>query len=229
MPLSAQQIIAYALQIAKAPGFTQQAGDFLNAHLRTLALDYDFDINRATTQIQISSGYAGTPIWYPLPSNYLRAREVFYNISGTVYYLNQIPLEEFDMLFTGQGVANFPEQFATNISQTPAVMAFYPPSSISTAVTVRFYSLPADILNPQISSVVPWFPDQRYLISALAADIMQLTDDTRFESQLNAADEMLRRYQRMDNDDEGYAKTVSLDRRRFRSTVNLKPTKTTGF
>lgn len=229
MPLSAQQIIAYALQIAKAPGFTQQAGDFLNAHLRSLALDYDFDINRATTIISISSGYAGTPVWYPLPASYLRAREVFYNVSGTVYTLNQIPLEEFDMLFTGQGVSNFPAQFATDISQTPAVMAFYPPSSISTDVTVRHYSLPTDITNPSASTVVPWFPDQRYLITALAADIMQLTDDDRYDKTLNSADEMLRRYQRMDNDDEGYAKTVSLDRRRFRSTANLKPTKTTGF
>ena len=42
--LTAQQLVTYALQIAKAPGYTTQAGDLLNGRLASLARRFDFDV-----------------------------------------------------------------------------------------------------------------------------------------------------------------------------------------
>jgi hypothetical protein len=226
MALQAQQIVSLALSAGRGTtGYTTQAGQFLNLILQYLYQTYDFDECRKTTVLNISAASAS----YSLPADYLRAREVFYYVSGTPFYLNQIPLEEYDQLFNGPGINNYPEQFATQIETSPPTIYFWPPPNLSLAVNIRYQSIMPDILTPETSSTIPWFPNQQYLIKRLTGDIAMLTDDTRHQALLAEAAMILDKFLMIDDDKSGYAQQVQLDRRRFRNISNLKPTKVTGF
>ena len=227
MALQAQQIVALALSAGRGTsGYTAQAGQFLNLILSYLAQTYDFDECRKLATLTLSGSSAS----YSLPADYLRAREVFYYVGGTPFYLNQIPLEEYDQLFNGAGINNYPEQYATQIEASPTpLIYFWPPPNLSLSVSVRYQAQPSDILTPESSSTIPWFPNQQYLVKRLTADIAMLTDDTRHQTLLSEAAAILDRFLMIDDDKSNYSQQVQLDRRRFRNINNLKPTKVTGF
>jgi hypothetical protein len=227
MALQAQQIVALALSAGRGTsGYTAQAGQFLNLILSYLAQTYDFDECRKLATLTLSGSSAS----YSLPADYLRAREVFYYVGGTPFYLNQIPLEEYDQLFNGAGINNYPEQYATQIEASPTpLIYFWPPPNLSLSVSVRYQAQPPDILTPESSSTIPWFPNQQYLVKRLTADIAMLTDDTRHQTLLSEAAAILDRFLMIDDDKSNYSQQVQLDRRRFRNISNLKPTKVTGF
>jgi hypothetical protein len=84
-----------------------------------------------------------------------------------------------------------------------------------------------DIVAPENSAVIPWFPDQDYLIKATAVRLMDITDDTRRESFLQQIQNMLRVHLIMEGDEQQVVKSVRLDPRRFHSNRSLKPTKIT--
>lgn len=218
-------LIARACAIAKAPGFTSQAGQYLNMILSDLCDIYDFDFIRVTTTINLLPGILS----YPLPADHLRTREVFYNISGAPFYLDQIPIEDYDQLFSGAGISNYPEKYMVKVEDAPNSMYFWPPSSISTPVTVRYQPLMADIVNPESSNEIPWFINQRYLLTKLAADLMSETDDERQNNFEARAEKMLTLFLQMKDDSEGYAKQIKLDGRTFRNRSGLKGTKQTGI
>ena len=122
-----------------------------------------------------------------LPSNvgYLRTKEVFYNVSGTIFYLDQIALADYDKLFQGTGISNYPYWYTVNtepglVGGSPQ-MAFYPPPNLALQPTIRSQFVPNDIVTPETSASVPWFPDQRFLKTRLCADLMMLTGDQRRE------------------------------------------------
>lgn len=217
--LTAQQIVTQACQIAKCPLFTSQAGNALNYILAELATNHDFWIIRKTTTINIT----GASPSYTLPADYFRAKEVFYTSNGVPFYLNQIPLEEYDALTQNTGGASFPYSYATDPNSS--LIYFYPNPVISVAVTLRYQSLPADITTPQSSSAIPWFPYSRYLVHAVATELMKITDDTRYPKFVKDGDDMLLAYKKMDNDDQNYATQVKLDRRYFKPASSARPTK----
>ena len=226
--LTSAQIINQVCQIAKSPGFTSQAGQLLNTLLSDLAQNHDFDILRKATTINVD----GTAAAYALPGDYLRQREVFYTIDGEPFYLNQIPQEDYDQLYQGPGVANYPQSFATNLGNVPPgqpgyapIIQFWPPPAMPIAMTLRYQSQPADITTPETSSSVPWFPNQRYLVKQLAADLMMFTDDLRLEAFGRDATAILRDYLTMDDDKEGYVRQVKLDARFFRGSGGSRATK----
>lgn len=228
MPLNCAQLVLYACQIAKCPGFTSQAGDLLQMNLDQLARAHDWDILKKVETLAVNaSGTNLTP--YAVAADYLRTKEVFYTVDGVVFYLQQLPLEQFDQLFQGTGVSNYPQNFAIDIGTTPANMYFYPPPAFALSVTHRYYHLPAAVPNIASSSTVPWFPETRYLLSALAADLMMLTDDERRPQFLAEAEALLDKYIPLSDDDEGFARQVTLDGRRFNMGSNgVAPTKQTG-
>jgi hypothetical protein len=232
---SSAQLVTDACQICKCPQFSAQAGRYLNTLLGDLAACYDFPSARQTNVLNIGpnagTGYNVSFYQLNLPNGvtYLRTKEVFYNVSGTIFYLNQIPLSDYDKLFQGTGISNYPYWFTVNTEFSPPQMAFYPPPNLTLAVTIRTQFQPNDITTPETSASVPWFPDQRYLKTQLCADLMQLTGDQRKGKFDGDAMAMLTAYTKMVDDKEGYAMQVQLDRRMFRSTSDLKPTKTTGF
>lgn len=222
---TAAQIVARACSICKVPGFTAQAGQYLNMILADLCQTYDFDFIRETTMLQLLGGVKS----YALPEDHLRTREVFYNVNGTIFYLNQIPMDSYDQLFIGPGVDNYPEQFAVQMETDPNTMYFWPPPEIPLSVTVRYQGQQADIDTPETSSTIPWFPNQRYLITKLSSDLMTETDDDRAMVYDKKAEGILRQFLEMKDDKENYAQQVRLDGRLFRNSGGLKPTKQTSI
>jgi hypothetical protein len=95
-----------------------------------------------------------------------------------------------------------------------------------------------DIVTPQSSNVIPWFPNQSYLIRRLSGELMKYNDDERISEYLGDDDErtpqgagvMLRKYLQMKDDKGDRVQQVTLDRRRFGTSFDrLKNTKTIGW
>ena len=228
MPYTAQQLVTRACYIAKAPGFVTQAGEFLNMILADLCQTYDFDFIRGLQTLSISplaNLSSGLPQGYAMNADHLRTREVFYYVGGQPFYLAQMPIERFDQLFNGPGVSNYPENYSIRTETSPYTMYFYEPPQIPLTVFIRYQPQMPDISSPETSATIPWFPNQRYLLKKLAADLMSETDDVRQEKYDMQAENMLSKFLQMKDDKENYAQTIKLDPLRFGSRSSLKPTK----
>ncbi len=222
--LTASQIIQLAVQIAKVPGMTTQAGQFLNARLLQLALSTDMDIIRRTTTVNIITGQAA----YPLPVNYLRMKEAFYNINGSVFWLIQLSLKSYDQLNTNPGLTDYPYYYSTDISTTPPTLLIYPPPSLAFSLTIRYMDNLVEIDDPVNSQVIPWFQDQSLLIDMVAENLMHIADDTRVGQMSQMNDDKFRRWIQMSNDRENRATVVEKDEKTFRSIRRVRPTKLQG-
>lgn len=232
--LQAQQIVSLACTIAKCPGYTSQGGQFLNMTLEDLWLHRDLKINRKTEQIAVQANNFGP---FVLPQNYQRTYDLFFQQNNLPYFLNPISTEEYDQEFKDPSIANYPYEFMTilydevqALAQVPpsaGQLFIYPQSSGAISLTHRYMVKQPDIAQPETSAVIPWFPDQDYLITATAARLMQITDDTRRDKFLADMDKMLRIHLIMEGDEQQVVKSVRLDPRRFHTNRTLKPTKIT--
>jgi len=258
MPGFASDIVTQACQIAKCPAFITQAQFQLNRVLETLAQDYDFPSAAYTfTNFPISAnGGNGTgtstslPInWYTLAlpasadpilngAKYLRTKEVFYGVNGAIFYLNQVPTEDYDKWFQGSGITNYPYSYVVDTTGSPVnnppQMSFYPPPAQPLTLTIRNQYQPNDIATANFSSTVPWFPNQQLLVRMLALMMMDYTGDQRAARMRqdiygNGGGDPgdLSRYLKMVGDKENYAMTVKLDARRFYNPNRLPATKQT--
>lgn len=234
MPLTCAQIVTNACAIAKCPGMTVQAGQFLNAVLQGLAEQYDFDIQKVGTfTVTTGTGVPAPQGPYPLPANYLRAcpQEVNFLINGEPFILTQFDMAKFRAQFTGPGITSYPSFFATDFSTVQSlgypVAYLWPPVSGAYVITWPYFAAHAEIATPETSTTVPWFPYSAYLYTAVAAELMKITDDERYVQYYQASEAMLRKYLEMKDDRLGYAQTVRLDPNNFRSTLNTAPTKQT--
>ena len=231
--LQSQQIVTLACQIAKCPGFAQIGGQFLNMTLEDLWLHRDLKINRVTESITVQANNFGP---FTLPLNYLRTYDLFFEQNNLPYFLNPISTEEYDQEFKDPSIANYPYEFmtilvdeTTALSQNSAGTLFiYPQSSGQIVLTHRYMVKQPDIVAPENSAVIPWFPDQDYLITATASRLMQITDDTRRDKFIEDSLRMLRIHLISgDGDEQQVVKSVRLDPRRFHTNRTLKPTKIT--
>jgi hypothetical protein len=228
MAYTAQQLVNLVCQICKAPGMTQQCGQFLNMVLEDLWMHQDLQMNRVTTTINVPGGQNNFGP-YTLPLNYARVFDLFYNVSGQPEFLFDAGLKNFDSeyLFAGQG--GYPYEYATDLSPTATqgapLLYIYPGSATPIALTLRYMVAQPDITGPESSGVTPWFPDQSYLIKATAAKMMDISDDERQPQFAKQADEMLKRHLIMDGDEQTVVKTVTLDPRRFRVRSQVRRTK----
>ena len=225
MAYTSAQLVTLAGQICDVPGRTTQIGQLLNIILQDYAQTMDLDIIFKTTTINFLPSISS----YTLPSDYLRYKELFYSVNGTIFYMNQIPLEEYDQQFQGSGINNFPQSFATDMSQSPPLLLPWPPPDTVQAATLRYRPQRADISIPESSTDIPWFPNQRVLLKDLCAETMQLSDDARKAGFDADVEKRMRKYLVMDDDKEGFAQQVKLDRRTFRPRANLPPDKIYGF
>lgn len=257
MPQTAAEIVTLACQIAKCPGFVTQGQQLLNRFLETLAQDYDcpsaaYTFYNFTIGVNAGTG-PGQPTgsWYllELPSSatpvlsgakWLRTHSVFYNVSGTIFYLVQIPLSDYDALFQGQGISNYPYWYSVDTTGAPVLatsqMAFYPPPQQQLQVTIRNQYQPNDIAADAFGTTTPWFPQQDILIDGTAMGLMRITGDKRYQEYYNRLfggmgdPGSISRYLKMMDDKENFARRVQLDRRFFKGAgFNLPPTKFTGF
>ncbi|MBY4771765.1 hypothetical protein [Burkholderia ambifaria] len=230
--LQAQQIVARACAVAKCPGFIQQGGIYLNMVLEDLWLHRDLKINRVTEFITVQANNYGP---FVLPLNYLRPYDLFFQQNNLPYFLNPISTEQWDQEFKDPSIANYPYEFMTILydettaqaNQSAGQLFIYPQSSGQITLTHRYMVKQPDITTPETSMVIPWFPDQQYLIKATAVELMGETDDTRQEVWRAQCEAMLRTHLIMEGDEQQVVKSVRLDPRRFHSNRTLKPTKIT--
>jgi hypothetical protein len=221
-----------------------QAGQTLNVVLNELCRTYDLIDARTTFTFNFSTGPAGTNSGtgpYLLPANYLRNQQgkTFYIFNGQPYFMTRVEQWEYDALIQQPGFSDFPRDFYVDMAQAPPQMFVWPPPSIVVPAYVHYFQLMADIPSPETSQVVPWFNFQSYLITRVAGEMMQIADDDRAAAFLTGDEKLnpqgagviLRRYLMMQDDPEGRAKTVSLDRRRFgnQSWQQLPNTKSIGW
>ena len=235
MALTAAQIVTIACQVAKCPNFVSQAGQMLNAILSDLAQTYDFEATRGTFNFTFNLALGSGPI--PLPSDYLRSEpgDVFYTQDGVKYVMINIDLAEFDAMIQQAGLQDYPNYFATDLSQTPPVMYVWQPPSIAFPVTIRYKRQMPDITTPETSTTVPWFPNTTYLYTRLAGELCKITDDERWKDLLGdgqqGAEGIIRKFLILEGDRLARAKSVKLDRRRFGANKwnNLPTSKLTGY
>jgi hypothetical protein len=232
--LTAQQIVALVCQICNCPGRTVAAGQFLNLILADYAQTLDLDSIRLDSTLSIGP-QATTPYFYSLPTNYLRMYDIYYNVLGTVFVPKQFELSELDAEYTASGIDNYPVRYATDMSKAPPngtapLIAFYPPPAVPITVQFRYRPTSLDIVTPESSSTVPYFPDQLVLIKELCIQVGDVAGgDDRSARWQAEVDKRMRKYLTMDDDKEGYSQTVQLDSRFFRRNVNLPPSKILGF
>lgn len=241
MALTAAQIVTLACQEAKCPGFTSQAGQFLNSTLQDLCQNYDLDAALGSNPFSFNSGTGSGSGPYTLPADYLRTQvkdgkdEIFYTIQGVPYPLIQVTKAEYDWMVQTPGFMSYPYNYATDLSQTPAQLFVWPPASGSYVVTHRYYKLMPDITTPESSSTVPWFNNTLILTRFVAGKLMGLTGDSRQSEYLSGesplgAMKLLNDYLKNVEDREGAVHTVGLDRRRWGRPFDLlKNTKTIGW
>lgn len=230
--MEAQQIVQLACQIAKCPGYTSQAGIFLNNVLRDLAQHYDFDIIRKTYNFNFSTsaagnGYAAGSGPNPMPADFLRLhrRGSFYSIDGVPYPMIGVEQQEFDTFVQQAGMASYPSMAYVDVSPMgagdPANLYVWAPASGAYPVTIRYNPQLPNIDTPETSDDVPWFPNYTYLITAVAGELMKITNDDRLlafvgEDQPASAPTLLGKYLKMKDDPEtAGVKRVALDPRYF--------------
>lgn len=224
--LTSAQLIQYALQAAKAPGYTAQAADFLNARLSSMARRFDFDVLKKFTTINAATGVQA----YLLPADYVRGLDIWYYIGGLPQHISQIDLNEYNAINAGSITQAYPTDYATDPATSPTpTLYLYPMPNTSFPLTVRYASQPPDITNAAASSVVPWFPDSMCLLSLLTADLMMLTDDSRAGDMQQSSAAMFTAFLKMQGDKEGYAETVKLGQSFRNSRLKLPASKLTGF
>lgn len=244
MPLTAAQIVTLACQEAKCPGFTSQAGQFLNLTLQDLCQDYDLAAATGAFAFNFNSATGQGSGPYTLPADYLRTQVIdgkdtfLYIINGVPYPLIQVTLSEYKWLVQTPGFQSYPYNYATDLSQSPPQLFVWPPASGAYAASMGYYKLMPDIATPENSAVVPWFRNTQVLIRSVAGRLMGLTGDSRQmeymgedpEKYPNSWKAILDAWLKNASDREGAVKTVGKDRRRWgRPFDQLKNSKQIGW
>lgn len=230
--LTAAQIVALATQTAKCPGFTAQAGQYLNAILTELCFSHDVAAARTSTTITPVVNSVGP---YNLPADFLRIRkgDIWFidpGNPGVPQRLTKAWQDDFDLLIYTPGMASYPVEYTTDLSVAPPTISFWPPPGGVYPVTLRYMRQMATITTPETSAVVPWFPSGEWLVDKLSARLCQHTGDDRAQALEARAKLDLQQYLVMEDDPESITKQVKLDPRYFRRPkAALLPTKQTDF
>ena len=260
--LSSSQLVARACATAHVPAWVQQGGQYLNIILDDLCQQYDLDLAKGTFNFNFSLGIVANPNFiniqagsgpYALPLDFLRANKdecIWFN-QGVPYPLIAVDISEYDWQVQQAGNQNYPYLVAIDLSQIPPVAVVWPGAGGAFPVMLRYQrQMPAigsggpavngwnpGSLAPEVSPVIPWFPNQSYLLKALAGKLCEEADDTRAQTFLGDGDPnnpgagaILRAYLKQANDNSDRAKRVTLDRRRFKHRWSSLPdTKRVGF
>jgi hypothetical protein len=250
--MQASDICLLASRIAKGgTGMVAMAGQFLNVVLEDLKLNRNLKINRVTQLITVTPAVQYGP--FPLEADYLRTYDLFYPLptsggatsSSETQFLTVITMEQFDEEFKSPSIADYPYEFATDLSTDAQVWSggsqglgtltsagslyIYPQTSGTITMTHRYMRNQPDIVNPSTSTAAPWFAFTQYLIDRTAALLMGVTGDDRKEEYMNSTEKMLAPYLIMEGDEQPAVHEVKLDPRKFKFKRGLKPTKASPF
>lgn len=116
-------------------------------------------------------------------------------------------------------------QFGSTATQGGGQLYIYPMSATPLAITHRYLKNQPDLVSPETSTTVPWFPHSQYLIDRTAWFVMGITGDDRRDSFLQSTEALLRPYLIMEGDEQQAVQAMRLDPRRFRANRGLRPTK----
>ena len=233
MSLQAQQIVGLATQMAKTPGYLAQAGQMLNLILAELCQKHDWREARKTTTIALSAVTGSGP--YTGPSDYLRSRMGDAWIGSPPSFVYYTDLSEYDAFIRLQTTAGTPGRFWVDGSTSPVNIYVYPAAGSTMTMNLRYYAQMADISTPETSSTVPWFPEQTYLLTRLAGELMKISDDPRAGQFLGSndgstggirgAEYILTEFLKMrEHDQDNMQKHMQIDRARFLAVQAGLPT-----
>src|SRR5262249_47125931 len=162
-----------------------------------------------------------------------------YVIPGLPDNMIGVKQPHFDHFVQQAGLNSFPTYTYIDSAQTPPAMYVWPPPSGAFQVSIRYFSLPADLPSAVLNTgdtTVPWFPSATYLYTRLAGELMKLSNDDRWMTFLSdqegsgGSGDLLRKYLESKDEPAGAVKTVQLDRRNFRpNTASLPNTKQIGW
>lgn len=160
-------------------------------------------------------------------------------------------MEQWDSEFKDPSMANYPYEYATDLStqaqqwtgpppgpsgigtMTSAGQLFiYPQSTGSITLTHRYMKNQPDLVSPEIATTpatYAWFPYVDYLIIATAARMCDFTGDDRAPELAGRAMNMLRPHLIMEGDEQKTVHNIVLDPRRFHFSKGLKPTKASPY
>ncbi|MDD5305286.1 MAG: hypothetical protein PHS14_19490 [Elusimicrobia bacterium] len=201
-----------------------QAGYMLNVILSELAQTFDFGVALVTTTVNLTAGIGTGP--YPLPALYLRmSSDILYIASGGVANpVTKMTLQQLDNKVAAGAAAAIPTNFTTDISLTPPNLYVWPPANGSLTLPVRYYSGFADIVTPETSSQVPWFPCQAYLNARLLADLYALNSKQELAAMYRQQSmDILWRYLYMQGDRGSDSQQILSDRRMFGQDDMYRP------
>jgi hypothetical protein len=165
---------------------------------------------------------------YALPDDFLSMdrNDFFWQLGGINYFPTAMPIAEFDALVQQPGFSSYPSCYAVDTSTDPWGLYIWPASSGAYQAFGRYRKQTTDLTSPQTSSSVPWFPNQTYLVTRIAAEMMAITGDNRREQFLRESENILRRYLDLEGNSATFAARVMLDNRRFgRRWLDQKSTK----
>lgn len=251
----ARDICLLASRKAKGgTGMVGIAGQCLNLVLEDLMLNRNLKSNRLTQLVTIQPATYGP---FVLESDYRRTYDMFYPVSTTgvggaasseIIFLNPVTMEQFDAEFKSPSIADYPYEFATDLSTqardaatavatlaagvtttSPGFFYVYPQTNGTIVLTHRYFANQLAIPAPETSTTVPWFEYTEYLVQATAGHMMGVTGDDREVAYLAEAEKMLRPYLIMEGDEQQTVKQIRLDPRHFRAARGTKPTKVMPF
>ena len=198
----------------------------MNFVLDDLSMHRNLKVNLVTAPIVVPANNNGP---FNLESDYLRTYDMFFLVSGEPYFLSPCSLKEKDQEIQQAGQSNYPYEWASDLSGKPTVgygiFYIYPQSNTGLTLTHRYYLRQAQIVSPETSATVPWFEDQDYLIQAVAARMMRITDDDRYDRFMADCEHMIGKHLLTEGDEQQVVKEVQLDPRRFRVGGSNRPTK----
>lgn len=244
--MNLQQITLLVSQTAKGgAGMVHIAGQCVTAILENLKLVRDLKMNRVTATLNVAPGGFGP---FPLPADYLRTYDMSYPLqtpNGTTQFLTLITMEQWDQEFKGILTADYPYEFATDLSTQAQVWSggsqgngtltsagnvfIYPASNGQLAITHRYMRNQPDYSLPETNTLAPWFPFSQYLIEAASAMMMGVTGDSRKKEFEDRSEALLHPYLIQEGDEQTAIKEVKLDPRRFHSPRAVRPTKTQPY
>lgn len=171
---TAAQIITRALEIGNNPNASAQGLDYLNFVLSSLYRNYDWEFAQKGSTIIVPSGSQSGP----LPSDFLRVRDVTYQYNGLTFVVEEISLISWDQIAFKTGWSS-PIPFEVSVDLLNQVMLVYPIPSTPMTFSMRYYYMPAPITD---TTQYPPFPYDYLLVNLVAGWVIALEDDDRMQN-----------------------------------------------
>lgn len=167
-PLTANDLIVRALEIAGNPNLTAQAQDYLNLVIGQLYRRHDWEFAMKSTTFSATQSA-------PIPADFLRFADLTFTFNNMIFPLDKVHLTTYDEIPI-QNLITSPIPFEASIDLLNGNILIFPTLTGALTFTMRYYYLPAQITDFTQS---PPFPHQSLLLKMLVAWALIYMDDDR--------------------------------------------------